>query len=80
MAYCIVCVNKRVNYITNEMLKSRQDCVLERYTCDFDIPKRLTNCIVYPVMLSASLQIISFLHTVLYKENSSHIWGPTVSL
>jgi len=40
LAFGIVCINKRVAYITNEVLTSRHDCVFESYTCDFELPKK----------------------------------------
>jgi len=39
LAFGIVCINKRVTYITNEVPTSRHDYVFKRYTCDFELPK-----------------------------------------
>jgi len=36
LAFVIVCINKRVTYITNEVRTSRHDCVFERYSCDLE--------------------------------------------
>ena len=43
-AYGIVCINKRLTYITNEILTSKHDGVYERYTYDLHLPKRLAHC------------------------------------
>jgi len=47
MAYGIVCINKRVICITNEVLTSKLDCVFERYTYDLDLAKKLAGCTLY---------------------------------
>jgi len=47
VAFGIVCINKRVTYITNEVLTSKHDCVFERYTCDMELPKKLAGCSLY---------------------------------
>ena len=47
LAFGIVCIKKRVTYITNEVLTSRHDCVFERYTCDLELPKKLASCKLY---------------------------------
>ena len=47
LTYGIECVNNRVAYITNEVLNSKHECVLEKYCCDFDMPKRLAGCKLY---------------------------------
>jgi len=47
LAYGIVNVNKRITYITNEILTSRHDCVFERYICHLDLPKKLAGCTLY---------------------------------
>ena len=39
----IVCVISRVTFITNEVVMSRHDCLFERFTCDLDSLKHLTN-------------------------------------
>jgi len=42
------CVLKNCEtFITNEVVTSRHDCGLERYTYDLDSPKRLANCKLY---------------------------------
>jgi len=47
LTYGIVNFNKHVTYKTNEVLKSRHDCVFERYTCELDLPKKLSGCRLY---------------------------------
>jgi len=47
LTYGILCTNNRANYITNEVLTSRHDSVFEKYTCYFDMPKRLANSKLY---------------------------------
>jgi len=44
LAHGIVCINKRVTYITNEVLTSRHDCVFDLFDIDLQLSKRLTNC------------------------------------
>ena len=40
LAYDIVFINKRMTYISNELLASEHDCAFERYTHDMDLPKK----------------------------------------
>jgi len=47
LAFGIVCIKKRVTYITNKVLTSWHDCVFERYTCDLELPKKLAGCTMY---------------------------------
>jgi len=44
LAHGILCINKRVTYITNELLTSRHDCVFDLFDIDLQLPKRLANC------------------------------------
>ena len=53
LTYKIVNINKRVTYITNEVLTSKHDCVLEVCTCNLDFPKRLAGCNLYTQRSSA---------------------------
>ena len=39
LAHGIVCINKRVTYITNEVLTSKLDSLFELYTYDLDLQK-----------------------------------------
>jgi len=65
LAYGIVSINKRVTYITNEVLTSKHDCVFEIYTCNLDLPKRLAGCKLYTQRCSAYPQK-SYLFYILY--------------
>jgi hypothetical protein len=47
LAYGIVSVNKRVTYITNEVLTSRHNCVSDLSAYDLHAPNRLANCGLY---------------------------------
>ena len=38
LTYEIVNVNKRITYITDEVLISRHECLFECYTCDINLP------------------------------------------
>jgi hypothetical protein len=53
LAYGTVSVHKCVTYVTNEVLTSRHDCVLERHTYDLDMPKVLVKCKLYIKYYSA---------------------------
>jgi len=77
LAYGIVSVRKFVNYVTNKVLTSRHDCVLERYTCDLDMPKRLANCKLYTKYRSAH-PCLKFPFNILYVTKKSHriFWEP----
>jgi hypothetical protein len=44
VAYGIVSFNKRVTYITNEVLTSKHNCVYNLYAFKLDRPKDLANC------------------------------------
>ena len=43
LPYGIFCINKRVTYITNEVLTSMHDGVLDLFDIDLQLPKRLAN-------------------------------------
>jgi hypothetical protein len=44
LAYGIVCVNRRITYLSNETLTSRHDCVSNLLAYDLNVPTRLANC------------------------------------
>jgi len=71
LAYGIVCTNKRVTCITNEVLTSRHDCVFERYTCDLDLPKKLAGRTLYKRYCSMYLKKTCPFY-ILYCTNKSH--------
>jgi hypothetical protein len=47
LAYGIVCVNRRVTFITSEVLTARHDCVSNLFACKLDAPMRLACCKLY---------------------------------
>jgi len=44
LAYGIVCINKSVTYITNEVLTSKHECRFHLSDIDLHLHKRLSNC------------------------------------
>ena len=44
LVYGIVCINKRVTYITNQVLTSKHDCMFDLFDINLRLPKRLANC------------------------------------
>ena len=44
LAYGVVCVNKRLTYITNETLTSRHECIFDLGAFNLNLPRRLANC------------------------------------
>jgi len=70
LAFGIVCINKRVIYIINEVLTSRHECVFDRYTCDLELPKKLADCKLYMRYFSMyRKKNVSLLLVILYEEN-----------
>ena len=47
LVYGIITIKGRVTSITNEVLSSRHNCVIEVYFCDYESPVRLANCTAY---------------------------------
>ena len=43
LTYGILCINKRVINVTNEVVISQHDCVFEQCTSDLNISKQLPN-------------------------------------
>jgi len=77
LTYGIVNINKRITYITNEVLTSIHDCVFERYTCELDLPKNLAGCRLYTRYCSMyPKKTCSFY--ILYSTKQSHrLFGET---
>jgi hypothetical protein len=72
LAYVIVCINKRVNYITNHVLTCRHDCVLDQRISYLNVPKSLANC---KVDTSSSVHPYrKFPWYSLYCTKKSHHW------
>jgi len=40
----VVCINKRLTYITNDTLTSRHECVFDMGAFDLNTPRHLANC------------------------------------
>jgi len=47
LVFGIVCIEKRVTYITNVVLMSKHHLVFESYTCDLELPKKRAGCKFY---------------------------------
>jgi hypothetical protein len=54
LAYGIVCLNKRLTYITNNVLTSKHECKFDVFALDLHKPKRLANWIVQRVLFQTS--------------------------
>jgi hypothetical protein len=44
LAYGVVCINKRLTYITNETLTSRYECIIDLGAFNLNSFRRLANC------------------------------------
>jgi len=44
LAYGVVCINKRLTYITNDTLTSRHECIFHMCAFDLNTPRRSANC------------------------------------
>jgi len=44
VAYGVMCINKRLTYITNETLTPRHECVFHMRAFDLNVPRHLANC------------------------------------
>ena len=47
LAYGVVCIKKRLTYITNDVLKSRHECRFDVFALDLDRPRPLAKCKFY---------------------------------
>jgi hypothetical protein len=62
-------------YITDEVLNSKHECVLERYCYSFDIPKQLAGCKLYTkYCLSYPYRIFPFYMLFCTKKSYCEIW------
>jgi hypothetical protein len=68
LPYGIVSLNKRVTFITSELLTSRHDCVSNLFAYNLHAPMQLAGCKVYNSYLTGVRQTVSFGNTVLYQE------------
>ena len=44
LVYGILCINKQVTYITNQVLTSKHGCMFDLFDIDLRLPKSLANC------------------------------------
>jgi len=66
LTFGVVCINKRVTYITNEVITSKHGCFFERYTSDLELPKKLAGCTMYTRYCSMYREKnLSLLHVIL---------------
>jgi hypothetical protein len=72
LVYGIVSVRKRVTYITNQVLTSKHECILDLFGCDFHLPKRLANCKLYTQYCSAHPKSEVFVPETLFCSKKSH--------
>jgi hypothetical protein len=72
LVYGIVSVRKRVTYITNQVLTSKHECVLDLFGCDLHLPKRLAKCKLYTQYCSANPQSEVFVPETLFCSKKSH--------
>ena len=80
LAFGIVCINKRVTYITNEVLTSRHDCVFERSLVIWNYLKSWLAAHCVRGTVQCIVKILSLRHVILYKEISSFVSRGSVPL
>jgi hypothetical protein len=57
LAYGIVCIKKRLTYITNAVLTSKHECKFDMWDLNLDKLKRLGNCKLYSSFYSKHPQL-----------------------
>ena len=72
LVYGIVCINKRVTYITNQVLSSKHDCVYDFFDINLRLPKRLANCTAFTQSCSKNPLHGIFSYGTLYCTKSTH--------
>ena len=72
LVYGIVCINKRVTYITNQVLASKHDCVFDLCDIDLHLAKRLENCKSFTKSCSENSHYNDFPVRTLYCTKKSH--------
>jgi len=72
LAYGVVCIKKRLTYITNDMLTSRHECKYDMFALDLDRPRRLANCKLYTRFCSQHPLIDIFRTGILFCNKRSH--------
>jgi hypothetical protein len=73
LAYGIVCINKRLTYITNDVLTSKQECKFDVFPLDLHKPKRLAEGELYNVFCSRHPPNKDVFHNkILFCSKRSH--------
>ena len=72
LVYGIVCINKRVTYITNQVLSSKHDCLYDLFHINLRLPKRLAKCTAHTQSCSKHPAHSLFDHGTLYCTKSTH--------
>jgi hypothetical protein len=72
LAYGIVCLNKRITYITNDMLTSKHECKFDICDLDLDQLKRLADCKLYSSFCTKHPQLDLLPEEILFCSKRSH--------
>ena len=70
--YGIVCINKHVTYISNEVLTSTHDCVFDLFDIDLQLPKRIANCKLFTRSCSEQALCRYFPGGIVYCTKQTH--------
>jgi hypothetical protein len=73
LAYEIVCVNRRITYLSNETLTSKHDCVSNLLAYDLGVPTRLADCKLR-VTYCATRPYKRFVSGTLFCTKKSRVW------
>jgi hypothetical protein len=79
LVYGIVSVRKRITYITNQVLTSKHECVLNWFANDFHLPKQLADCKLCTQYCSAHPKSKEYVpeKTLFCSKKSHRILGET---
>ena len=72
LVYGVVCINKRLTYITNDVLTSRHECKFDMFALYLDRLRRLANCKLYTRFCSRHPLIDIFPTGILFCSKRSH--------
>jgi hypothetical protein len=72
LVYGIVCIKKRVTYITNQVLTSKHGCVFDLFDINLHLPKRLANCTSFTQSCSKHPLCDFFSTSTLYCTKKAH--------
>jgi hypothetical protein len=72
LSYGILCINKRVTYITNQVLTSKHEYRFDVFALDLGRTRRLANCKLYNSFCSLHLPIEPFLTKIHFCSKRSH--------